>query len=528
LLTGCEQEKPAQAPAISVAPSSLSFKGKETVGIAAQKLTLTNNGAQDVTVVLTTAGASTTDPGPLWLSRMPTTFTLPAGSSASISVRVDTAGMAAGTYRGHLIISAGAQTLPVRVDLVLMANNQVLIVVAEDDGWTNRVYINRIRFNTAQEAISDFRKLGYSAWQEIATTSSPRASTILSGIQGVPQPLGLVLLSHGDPVDFCAPRTRCARYRTLEPAGGWGKTWNYVILHACESDSAATAGVLQPPKSAYFKGWPYKVMMQSIFYWQWWRFPSEGPHDGAYELIDLSVFDELTAEQAVAIPSTEPIDIPSEAEAEAMKASYLMAEAHNMLIEGNEDLAVGNLWSAYSSLLRAYDAGWELAQPAAAELAYILMDGQVWLDFRTGAFATGQAVSLPDNGLGLRVSARGGGPAYIVDDGGLAVLSGRLDDFGGPLDLTFLHGGVDTVEIEAGMFDEVGSLTIEAFDWYGNLLSTISNTADNDSLEMLTLTGPGIHRIELRDNGDGPWAVHTLAWWENEIDHAAISGGANP
>jgi uncharacterized protein (TIGR03437 family) len=105
----------SNSPTISASPSSLSFT--YTLGSATQPVaqTVTVSGSGGLTI---TASAATSPAGGTWLSAAPVA---PGTTPGSVSVSVNTTGLAAGTYNGTVTIGAtGATSQPVTVMLVVV------------------------------------------------------------------------------------------------------------------------------------------------------------------------------------------------------------------------------------------------------------------------------------------------------------------------------------------------------------------------------------------------------------------------
>jgi hypothetical protein len=98
-----------------VTPPTLSFSATAGRSPADQSLTLQNSGGLPLQWTLS---ASTEDGGP-WLTAMPSAGQLAANASATVTVRLASAGLAAGAYQGRLLISAGGLTKTVAVSLTV-------------------------------------------------------------------------------------------------------------------------------------------------------------------------------------------------------------------------------------------------------------------------------------------------------------------------------------------------------------------------------------------------------------------------
>lgn len=227
------------------------------------------------------------------------------------------------------------------------------------NGWPNPIGEVLAR-NTAREAICDFRRLGYAVTKEFHST----AAKVEAAIRTKPEPSALCVVAHGDGDGFRASSGNFVLYKNLRPSPTWTKKWGFVILNTCESDSLQSrdffdnSGV-NPPN--YYHGWATEVKLWTIFFWQYRNFPSQGPHDSEYEVIDIESLDSLSAEQ-LAIPYEEDFDIPANAEDAAKTGFIELAKAHNALIEGKDDYLEEFLEAfstAYQYLFRAHREGWE-------------------------------------------------------------------------------------------------------------------------------------------------------------------------
>jgi hypothetical protein len=93
---------PAPVPALGVSPTSLSFTAEQGSNPAGQALTISNTGTG-------TLAWTANEPIP-WLVGSPGSGSLGAGQSAPITVSVNTAGLAPGSYSGTIIITAPGTT----------------------------------------------------------------------------------------------------------------------------------------------------------------------------------------------------------------------------------------------------------------------------------------------------------------------------------------------------------------------------------------------------------------------------------
>lgn len=107
----------SQAPLIALSPANLSFDAPQGgANPAPQPLQIRNAGGGTLTWSASTPAA--------WLFVNPPSGTLPGGSSAALSVTVNTAGLLEGTYLGEFTFSAaGAANSPQRIPVVLNVNN---------------------------------------------------------------------------------------------------------------------------------------------------------------------------------------------------------------------------------------------------------------------------------------------------------------------------------------------------------------------------------------------------------------------
>src|SRR3989441_158637 len=105
---------PAPAPALSVAPSSLSFSYQQGGSApASQPIMVTSSSGTQLAYTVAASGGA-------WLSATPTSGTTPG----TVNVSVNPASMAAGTYTGHVTITpsgAGGSAQTVAVTLVVSA-----------------------------------------------------------------------------------------------------------------------------------------------------------------------------------------------------------------------------------------------------------------------------------------------------------------------------------------------------------------------------------------------------------------------
>ena len=89
------------APTISLTPASLTFTTKPGQSPAAQQITVRNTGNAPLSF---SAAASTTNGG-AWLTVSPVSGTVAAGGSTLLTVSVNSAALAAGTYSGRITVS---------------------------------------------------------------------------------------------------------------------------------------------------------------------------------------------------------------------------------------------------------------------------------------------------------------------------------------------------------------------------------------------------------------------------------------
>jgi hypothetical protein len=286
---------------------------------------------------------------------------------------------------------------------------------------------NIVAMNIAEEAISDFRSLGYEPVTIYVTNRDGSYDGILGGktacrcmfdwpnwwhttcgpfertinnlrteirqwLSG-PDVTAIVLIAHGV-TDGLKCGSGFFMFKGGEvliewPAVCLTKKFDYVILHSCCQDNEDTRALFSyeqpspsPPGSDYpehcnplsqycFKGHTWLASLIADLIWQWKRFPSEGPHEGTYLPIDLDKLMGLSTEQMAAI-DPEEFDIPDSAEDTARQAFYYLAVAHNALISGYETDAMELAAQAYELLLDAYNEGWEMAKDVAHELGVVL------------------------------------------------------------------------------------------------------------------------------------------------------------
>jgi len=238
-----------------------------------------------------------------------------------------------------------------------------LIIVDQDAGfWCWLAGTNNIARNLAEEAASDFRSLGY----EPIITIAPRSADAVSKILETPEPTALVIIAHGDGSHFLLEGgTKSVHYNSVS-----GKAWDYVILHACESDNTYSQAAFS--RAGRFEAWQGKQLLHIMQLWQWYNFPSGGPHDGQYELIDIEEMRNLSAEEAAAIPYAGDYDIPDSAEGVAKEAFILLARAQNSLIQRDDESARSLVDGAAEGLYDAYDQGWHDAKNMADMLEAIV------------------------------------------------------------------------------------------------------------------------------------------------------------
>ncbi|WP_376795389.1 choice-of-anchor D domain-containing protein [Thermogemmatispora sp.] len=110
---------------LTLTPATLSFTAPEGHNPPPQALTLHNNGGLEVSWSLT---SSTSDNGQ-WLGATPTSGTLAAGGQATVTVQINTAGLAPGSYRGRLLFSAGSTEQEIAVTLTVAAPASPTITV---------------------------------------------------------------------------------------------------------------------------------------------------------------------------------------------------------------------------------------------------------------------------------------------------------------------------------------------------------------------------------------------------------------
>ncbi|MBX5450276.1 BACON domain-containing protein [Thermogemmatispora sp.] len=111
---------------LTVAPSTLSFIATQGQNPPPQTLELSNNGGLAVGWSLT----SRTSDNERWLGAMPTAGTLAPGARATVTVQIDTTGLAPGTYQGRLTFSAGSVEQEIRIVLTVTAPASPTITVA--------------------------------------------------------------------------------------------------------------------------------------------------------------------------------------------------------------------------------------------------------------------------------------------------------------------------------------------------------------------------------------------------------------
>ncbi|WP_176728874.1 BACON domain-containing protein [Thermogemmatispora onikobensis] len=103
---------------LALTPSALSFTTTQGQNPAPQSLTLQNSGGLTLSWSLT---SSTGNNGEQWLGATPTAGTLAPGVRATVSVQVNAAGLAPGSYQGRLIFSAGSLRQEIPVALTVQA-----------------------------------------------------------------------------------------------------------------------------------------------------------------------------------------------------------------------------------------------------------------------------------------------------------------------------------------------------------------------------------------------------------------------
>ena len=295
----------------------------------------------------------------------------------------------------------------------------VLIIVGEFKFPANIVAVN-----IAEEAISDFKSLGYTPvtiyWKNRDTSYvGILRGDFLCELVGnypdwfytrcgpserkvfpeeiwkwldKPSVKAIVLITHG-----LKSETGCEEppaFNLKDRAIRWPEgvclafDKDYVILHSCCQDNETTRAFfmsLSPPGTPYpkhcdpslrpdpcFKGHKGLGVLYADWFWQWLRFPSEGPHEGHYIPIPFGALLKMPTEDLVTLePDVQGFDIPNSAEGPARDAFLDLARAHNALISGDEIEAIDLIGEAYCSLRAAYNAGWEAARDLADELSTI-------------------------------------------------------------------------------------------------------------------------------------------------------------
>ncbi len=115
----------AATPAnLQVQPSALSFQVQSGAAASSQSLSIGNNGGAALAWTATT----TTTSGGNWLSLSAASGTSSPGSTQSIQVSANPAGLAAGVYSGSVTVSSASQTVIVPVTLSLLGQNQTILV----------------------------------------------------------------------------------------------------------------------------------------------------------------------------------------------------------------------------------------------------------------------------------------------------------------------------------------------------------------------------------------------------------------
>jgi PKD repeat protein len=102
-------------PTLEVTPTSLTYAADEGTDPASQILTVTNGGGGTLAWVVTEDAA--------WLSAAPASGSLTAGQSATVTVSVASAALAAGDYADTMTVSGAGASQDVSVDLAVTAGN---------------------------------------------------------------------------------------------------------------------------------------------------------------------------------------------------------------------------------------------------------------------------------------------------------------------------------------------------------------------------------------------------------------------
>jgi hypothetical protein len=303
----------------------------------------------------------------------------------------------------YVLIIAGAMSFPANIvarniveeaisDFRSLGYEPVIIYVANRDGTIDGILGSR----TACLRMSDSPDWGSTTCGMFERRIDNLRTEIEQWLVYIPEVTAIVLIAHGVTEGFLG--LKCGSGFFMFKGGGllieWpamtlSKKFDYVILHSCCQDNEDTRALFSyeqplpsPPGSDYpehcnpllqycFKGHTWLSSLIADLIWQWKRFPSEGPHEGTYLPIDLDKLMGLSTEQMAAI-DPEEFDIPDSAEDTARQAFFYLADAHNALISGYETDAMKLAAQAYELLLDAYNEGWEMAKDVAHELGVVL------------------------------------------------------------------------------------------------------------------------------------------------------------
>jgi len=218
----------------------------------------------------------------------------------------------------------------------------------------------KVSDNIIEEAKSDLKSLGYT--DLVIFREYCQKDQILKALNDTHLKV-VVANAHGD-ADGFAVRGHFIDYREIHIP-----VWlDHAFLYICKSNSPQASKAFP---TSDFKGYGY-TNQWACFYWQWLGFPSEGPHTGNYSEIDITFMEGLTAEEAIAIPTTEAFSIPEAAKSVVKEAAIELAKGHNALIQGYENEARNRARNAIDLLNQAYENGWTMAQEIINQLASIL------------------------------------------------------------------------------------------------------------------------------------------------------------
>lgn len=270
-----------------------------------------------------------------------------------------------------LALTVGLETFGVDEGTALIKGTALIIVGEFRPDW----YVGRIARNIAAEAASDFEKLGYKI-RMLFYDQILNRDMVINEIRRI-DTKALVIIAHGNRDGFSIYGDRMwIGYADLPP---FPSVFDYVILHCCGS---YTGRFVFGPYTKFFKGHGMYTILHAAFLWQWLLFPSSGPHHSEYELIDIGRMEELSPEEAAAMPLYgEEFDIPDNAEHVAKEAFIQLTMAHNDLIEGYKDTARSRIQAATGLLDEAYKRGWYVASDLAGDLSDIILCAEPGDDF---------------------------------------------------------------------------------------------------------------------------------------------------